>query len=111
VPQERVTVNSPELLMRLARQGALIGATGRHFADRHVRSGELVPLLEDWSLPPATAWAVFSEAPPDAGTQPGVSRCARRGVLRAALSGRVEARREQAIARLTRSACDRAPDR
>jgi DNA-binding transcriptional LysR family regulator len=61
VPPGRVTANSPELLMRLARQGAGIVATGRHFADRYVRSGELVPLLEDWSLPPATAWAVFPE--------------------------------------------------
>ena len=59
IPPGRATVNAPELLMRLARLGAGITSVTHHFAEPHVRSGELVPVLEDWSLPPATAWAVF----------------------------------------------------
>jgi DNA-binding transcriptional LysR family regulator len=59
VPTGRATANAPELLIRLARLGAGITGVAQHFAQPHVRSGELVPVLEDWSLPPASAWAVF----------------------------------------------------
>jgi DNA-binding transcriptional LysR family regulator len=59
IPTGRATANAPELLIRLARLGAGITGLARHFAEPHVRSGELVPVLEDWSLPPAPAWAVF----------------------------------------------------
>ena len=30
-----------------------------HFAEPHVAAGELVPVLPDWDLPSAPAWAVF----------------------------------------------------
>ena len=59
IPPARATANAPELLTRLARHGVGIAPLVHHFADVHVRSGELVPVLEDWSLPPAAAWAVF----------------------------------------------------
>lgn len=59
IPPGRATANSPELLMRLARAGAGIAAVHDHFALPHVRSGELVPVLEDWHLPASPAWAVF----------------------------------------------------
>jgi len=59
IPPGRATVNSPELLARLARAGAGIAGVNDHFALPYVRSGELVPVLEDWSLPPSSAWAVF----------------------------------------------------
>lgn len=59
LPPGRATVNSPELLMRLARRGAGIAGVHDHFALPHVRSGELVPVLEDWHLPAAPLWAVF----------------------------------------------------
>ena len=59
IPPGRATANAPELLIRLARLGAGITGVAQHFAEPHVRSGELVPVLEDWSLPPAPAWAVF----------------------------------------------------
>jgi DNA-binding transcriptional LysR family regulator len=59
IPPGRATANSPELLMRLARAGAGICGTGDHFADAYVRSGELTPVLPEWTLPPAAAWAVF----------------------------------------------------
>jgi DNA-binding transcriptional LysR family regulator len=59
IPPGRATANAPELLMRLARKGVGITAVVHHFADPHVRSGELVPVLADWSLPAAAAWAVF----------------------------------------------------
>jgi DNA-binding transcriptional LysR family regulator len=58
-PSGRATANSPELLMRMARYGAGITAVAHHFAEPYVRSGELEPVLEEWALPPAIAWAVF----------------------------------------------------
>ena len=30
-----------------------------HFVEPYIRTGELVPVLADWSLPPTPAWAVF----------------------------------------------------
>ena len=45
--------------MRMARDGAGIAAWGHHFAAPYVNSGALKPVLEDWALPPAIAWAVF----------------------------------------------------
>jgi DNA-binding transcriptional LysR family regulator len=58
-PPGRATVNAPAVLMQLARAGAGIGAIGDHFAEPFVRAGELRPVLADWRLPAATAWAVF----------------------------------------------------
>lgn len=59
LPAGRATVNSPELLIRLARLGAGITAVVDYYAEPHVRNGELVPVLAQWRLPSATAWAVF----------------------------------------------------
>jgi DNA-binding transcriptional LysR family regulator len=59
IPPGRATANSPELLIRLARADAGITAVTDHFAAPYVANGELVPVLEDWTLPPAPAWAVF----------------------------------------------------
>ncbi len=59
LPPGRATANSPEVLMRLARAGAGIAAVTDHFATPYVKSGELVPVLEDWTLPEVAAWAVF----------------------------------------------------
>lgn len=58
-PPGRATINSPELLIQLARAGAGITAVSDHFAEPYVRSGELTQVLPDWSLPSAPAWAVF----------------------------------------------------
>lgn len=58
-PPPRATANSPEMLIRMARAGAGITVVSSHFAVHDVRSGELVPVLPDWSLPDVTAWAVF----------------------------------------------------
>ncbi|MDB5798303.1 MAG: LysR family transcriptional regulator [Paucimonas sp.] len=58
-PPARAIVNSPELLIRLARQGAGIVGVADHFAEPYVESGELQPVLVDWSLPVDIAWAVF----------------------------------------------------
>lgn len=59
IPPARARANSPELLIRMALAGAGIAMVSDHFAEGHVRSGELVPLLVDWYPPSAPAWAVF----------------------------------------------------
>lgn len=55
----RATVNSPEVLLRLARAGVGITLVPDHYAEQFVQRGELVQVLPDWSAQPATAWAVF----------------------------------------------------
>lgn len=58
-PLGRASVNSPDLLIRLACADAGITAVSDHYAMPYVRSGELVRVLPEWSLPSAPAWAVF----------------------------------------------------
>lgn len=58
-PPARVSANSPELLARLARSGAGITVLSDHFAEPYVRTGALVQVLADWSLPAFPVWAVF----------------------------------------------------
>jgi len=58
-PPGRATANSPDLLLRLARAGNGITLLSDHFAEPHVRSGELIQVLADWDSPAVTAWAVF----------------------------------------------------
>lgn len=59
VPAGRVSANSPEMLIRLARAGAGIAATPDHFALAEVRAGALRRVLPGWQLPSSTAWAVY----------------------------------------------------
>jgi DNA-binding transcriptional LysR family regulator len=59
IPPGRATINSPELLIRMARLGAGITVVADHFAEPYVRAGELKAVLPDWSLPATAAWAVF----------------------------------------------------
>ncbi|HYN53791.1 MAG TPA: LysR family transcriptional regulator [Methylotenera sp.] len=59
IPPGRATANSPALLINLALSGIGITILADHFAEPHVRSGELVEVLGDWDLPSVTAWAVF----------------------------------------------------
>ena len=58
-PPGRATANSPEVLTKLACAGAGITAVSDHFVEPYVAAGQLVPVLPDWNLPPAPAWAVF----------------------------------------------------
>lgn len=58
-PPGRATINSPNLLMRMALSGAGIALVDDHFAEPHLRSGALVPVLPDWQAPSTDAWAVF----------------------------------------------------
>jgi DNA-binding transcriptional LysR family regulator len=60
-PDHRVRANSPELLIRLARQGAGVAVAADFFAEPYVAGGELVRVLPDWCLPLGVAWAVFPE--------------------------------------------------
>jgi len=59
VPVGRLSANSPEMLMRLARAGAGIAALPDGFAQAAVREGALRRVLPAWSLPSNTAWAVY----------------------------------------------------
>lgn len=59
IPPGRATANSPELLMRMAVEGAGITVANDHFALPYLQRGELVQVLPDWRLPPVCAWAVF----------------------------------------------------
>jgi DNA-binding transcriptional LysR family regulator len=54
-----VLANSPELLIRMACQGAGITAVSDHFAMPYVESGELRRVLPGWCLPPVDCSAVF----------------------------------------------------
>jgi DNA-binding transcriptional LysR family regulator len=59
IPPGRATANSPELLMRMALDGAGIAIVNDHFALPHLQRGQLVQVLPDWNTPPVSAWAVF----------------------------------------------------
>ena len=59
IPPARATANSPALLIHLALSGIGITVMPDHFAEPHVRSGELVQVLGDWDLPSVTASVVF----------------------------------------------------
>lgn len=59
LPPARTAVNSPDLLLRLARAGAGITAAAEFFARPYVDRGELVRVLPDWCGEPSVAWAVF----------------------------------------------------
>jgi DNA-binding transcriptional LysR family regulator len=58
-PPARLTANSPELLARIASNGAGIAASSHLFAEPFVRKGDLVRVLPEWDLPASTGWAVF----------------------------------------------------
>lgn len=55
----RLTANSPDLLARIACNGAGIAGSSGLFAEPYVRKGELVRVLPEWELPAVTGWAVF----------------------------------------------------
>lgn len=59
VPVGRLSANSPEMLMRLARAGAGIAALPDGFVQSAVREGALRRVLPGWQLPSSTAWAVY----------------------------------------------------
>lgn len=58
-PPPRTVVNSPELLLRLARAGLGIAALSDRVAAPHVAARQLVRVLADWCLPPIDVWAVL----------------------------------------------------
>jgi len=59
IPPGRATMNSPELLMRMALNGAGITVVIDPIALPYLERGELVQVLPDWHLSPISAWAVF----------------------------------------------------
>jgi DNA-binding transcriptional LysR family regulator len=59
VPRHSVRANSPELLIRLARNGAGIASASDFFAEPYLQRGDLVRVLPGWRTPDAPAWAVF----------------------------------------------------
>ncbi len=58
-PAGRASANSPELLVRLARQDRGIVAAPDDYTRAYVEANELVRVLPEWCLPSVTAWAVF----------------------------------------------------
>lgn len=104
VPPGRATINSPELLIRLARAGAGITVVADHFAEPYVRSGELRRVLPDWHLPPAPAWAVF----PGRRLMPARTRVFL-DALEAEFSGPKCQEKEAEIERITRQDRSKAP--
>jgi DNA-binding transcriptional LysR family regulator len=59
MPVGRLSANSPEMLMRLARAGAGIAALPDGFTQASLREGALRRVLPAWHLPSNTAWAVY----------------------------------------------------
>lgn len=60
-PPARITANSPELLIHMARSGVGIVAVPDAFALPDVHKGQLQRVLSDWCLPSETVSAVFPE--------------------------------------------------
>lgn len=61
LPSAKFSVNSPQLLVRLACRDLGVLAVTESFARPYVQRGELVRILPEWSLPGVPAWAVFPE--------------------------------------------------
>ncbi|HEX4509252.1 MAG TPA: LysR family transcriptional regulator [Burkholderiaceae bacterium] len=59
LPVGRARANSPEMLVRLAREGAGVAHATHFLAAPYLQSGELQVVLPGWELPDAPAWAVF----------------------------------------------------
>lgn len=55
----RATINSPEVLLRLACADAGIAMVEDHFAQAFLEDGRLQRVLPDWTAPTHIAWAVF----------------------------------------------------
>jgi len=59
VPRQHSRANSPDVLIRMARQGASVVAVADFFAEPYLVRGELQRILPAWCLPDAQCWAVF----------------------------------------------------
>lgn len=61
LPRRITLANSPDVLLRLARQGVGITAVADRYVAPWVQAGELRRVLPHWCLPSAQAWAVMPE--------------------------------------------------
>jgi len=59
LPPARVMGNSPDLILRMAANGAGIVLSEHGSADSYVKAGQLVRVLPEWEVQPAPLWAVF----------------------------------------------------
>lgn len=59
VPNGAFSANSMGMLISMASAGAGIAAVDRLLVAAQVARGELVAVLPEWSMPPATAWLVM----------------------------------------------------
>jgi DNA-binding transcriptional LysR family regulator len=59
VPEGTLTVNDPELAMRAALDGVGVLYTAVGYAASEIKTGRLVPLLEDWRLPSAAIFLYY----------------------------------------------------
>ncbi|HZX26922.1 MAG TPA: LysR family transcriptional regulator [Telluria sp.] len=55
----RILANSPDVLARVAREGAGIATSSYMFTREMVERGELVRVLPEWTMPSDVGWAVF----------------------------------------------------
>ncbi|AZN38154.1 LysR family transcriptional regulator [Iodobacter ciconiae] len=60
-PVAKFSINSPQLLVRLACQGMGVLAVTESFAKSYLQQGLLVRILPEWCMPAVPAWAVFPE--------------------------------------------------
>ncbi len=58
-PPGRVMGNSPDLILRLAANGAGIVLSEHGSAESYVKAGQLVRVLPEWETQPVALWAVF----------------------------------------------------
>ena len=61
--QSRVSANSAQALVQLARAGAGVAVVPEYLAEPHVASGALVTVLSDWKVDPINVFVVW---PPNA---------------------------------------------
>jgi DNA-binding transcriptional LysR family regulator len=59
MPASHTLANSPELLARLAREGAGVAPLADFYVEAQVACGELQRVMPGWNLVPTPAWAVF----------------------------------------------------
>ena len=95
----RIGANAPDILLRLAINGAGISMCEMRAVEPHVRLGQLVRVLPQWKLPPAPLYAVFPERKlMPARTRVFIDAVANRFKTQPGEAGRVKSKRGEPVA-------------